>query len=402
MTTDLLIPDLFRTEFSKICAVLNTYFQFRDPDLAEDIASATFQAALETWPYKGAPAHPRAWLYRVARNKAINHLRNAKRMVSEGEIELADIAGPEMTAQNFQDSQLLTLFAICDPLLPSETQIGLALRILCGFGIDEIASAFMVNREVINKRLYRGRQRLRESGFDPASTSLIDPAKLDNVLMVLYLMFNEGYHSETHTSLVRETFCMDAIRLTGLLLDEKHTATPAAHALFALMNFQASRLKARYNPQGIETLYDEQDTGLWDQQMITTGAYHLHKSAKGNLLSTYHLEAVIAYWHTQKEDSPEKWEAILKTYDQLLAIQYSPVAALNRIVAFAKILGNSLAIAEAMKLGMQESPYYHLLLGELWASQNATKAMEHYQKAKSIFIRETEIRLVNAKIKSLQ
>lgn len=401
MEADQLIPHLFRTEFSKICAVLNTYFHFRDVQLAEDMASAAFQAALETWPYKGVPDNPVAWLYQVARNRAINYLKQARRNGHAGLEELSTAEAPDLTEPNIQDSLLTTLFTICDPVLPSETQIGLALRILCGFGIDEIASAFMVSKEVINKRLYRGREKLRTSGLTNQKGDLKDDRRLDNVLLVLYLLFNEGYHSETHSSEVRSSLCHEAIRLTSLLLNDQATAQPRVHALFALMNFQASRLDARSDPNGHEVLYEEQDEQLWDQEMITTGAYHLHKAAKGDLVTAYHLEAMIAYWHTQRADTPDKWLHILRTYDQLLQIQYSPVAALNRMLAYGKVHGAAAAIEEAGKLGQGQNPYYHVLMGKLFEQTDPGSAIIHYLEAKARFLRLEEKDRMDAKLSRL-
>lgn len=399
-----LIPDLFRTEFSKICAVLNAFSHFEQPELAEDIASATFQAALENWPYHGIPANPKAWLYQVAKNKAINAFRKNNRYVSVDQMSLernGTMMTPDMTDRNIHDSQLTTLFAICDPQLPDETQIGLALRILCGFGIDEIAAAFMVDKEVINKRLYRGRERLRKNGLQASGENVFDKSRLDHVLLVLYLLFNEGYYSNTHHRPIREELCFEAIKLTSLLLDHKETAATQTHALFALMNFQASRLNARTGADGTEILYDDQDTAKWDQALITTGAYHLHKASSGYTLTAYHLEAAIAYWFTQHQSTPEKWQHILRLYDQLLAIQYSPIAALNRVFAYSKLHGTIAAIWEAEKLRLDDNPQYHLLLGELFSTKDKGKARMHFTQAGSLLRREEDRRYVTTRINAL-
>ena len=399
-----LIPDLFRTEFSKICAVLNAFSHFDQPELAEDIASATFQAALETWPYQGVPTNPNAWLYHVAKNKAINAFRKNNRYRSVDQISLernGTMMTPDMTDRNIHDSQLATLFAICDPQLPDETQIGLALRILCGFGIDEIAAAFMVEKEVINKRLYRGRERLRKNGLQAGGEHVFEKRRLDHVLLVLYLLFNEGYYSSTHHQPIREELCFEAIKLTSLLLDSKETATTQTHALFALMNFQASRLKARRGADGTEILYDDQDPAKWDQAMITTGAYHLHKASSGTILTAYHLEAAIAYCFTQHQSTQDKWQLILQLYNQLLAIQYSPIAALNRVFAYSKLHGALAAIREAEKLQLENNPQYHLLLGELFSTIDKGRARIYFTQAGSLLHREEDRRYVEKRINAL-
>jgi RNA polymerase sigma-70 factor (ECF subfamily) len=213
-----LIPHLFRTEFSKICSVLCKLFGITHIEAAEDIASETFLSALETWPYKGIPENHTAWLYTVAKNKAKNYFaRNhlfaekiAKQVKTlstdkeEIQIDLSD--------KNITDSQLQMLFAICHPSIPAEAQIGLALRILCGFGIDEIADAFLTNKETINKRLFRAKEKLRIEKIPiqfPASVEIND--RLENILTTLYLLFNEGYYSESNESIIRQDLCLEAM-----------------------------------------------------------------------------------------------------------------------------------------------------------------------------------------------
>lgn len=261
-----LIPGLFRSEFSKICAVLTRYMGMDYIQVAEDIASETFVTALETWTYNGIPENPVAWLYVVAKNKARNYLHRDK--LFAGKIVenlkqsrfIKEEQDVDWSDQNISDSQLQMLFAICHPTIPVEAQIGLALRILCGFGIDEIASAFLTNKETINKRLFRAREKLRE---------------------------------------------------------EK-------------------------------------------------------------------LEASIAYWHTIKEETKEKWESILQLYNQLLQIEYSPNAALNRTYALSKTNRNTEAIIEAEKLQLNDNQYYFTLLGVLYKDVDRAKSVIFFEKAISL------------------
>lgn len=388
MENPALIPHLFRTEFSRITAVLCRHLGLAHLQAAEDMASETFAQALETWPYKGIPEQPVAWLYAVAKNKARNYQR--RKQVFDAKVAPAwqqsalDAPQPEpdLSEQGIVDSQLQMLFAICQPSLPQEAQIGLALRILCGFGIDEIASAFLSNRETINKRLFRAREKLRRENprLELPPTEAID-GRLQTVLTTLYLLFNEGYYSESQDTLLREDFCRDAMRLTQLLLDYERTALPEVYALLALMCFHASRFPARVNNNGELILYQDQDESLWDQGLILRGGYYLNCAARGDQLSKYHLEAAIAYWHTQKQDSPEKWGNILQLYNRLLMLEYSPVAALNRTFALAKVHGKPAAIAAAEKLALDTSPYYYTLLGELYTGIDAQKAQQHFEKA---------------------
>jgi RNA polymerase sigma factor (sigma-70 family) len=383
-----LIPHLFRTEFSKIAAVLVKHLGIGHLEAAEDITSETFLSALETWSYKGIPENPTAWLYVVAKNKAKNYLSREKVFLKKivPEIKHADSLEPEididLSEKNISDSQLQMLFAICHPSIPPESQTGLALRILCGFGIDEIANAFLTNKETVNKRLYRAREKLRTENIPiefPGKAEL--PARLDAVLMTLYLLFNEGYYSESHDVILREDLCFDAMRLVKLLIDHEPTNLPNVNALLSLMCFHASRFAARKNEKGEIILYEDQDESLWNRELITRGAYFLHLASTGNKLSRYHLEANIAYWHTIKEDTSDKWENILQLYNHLLVLEYSPVAALNRTFVLSKVKGKETAIEEAEKLKLTDNHYYFTLLGELYTGIDHKKAKENFEKA---------------------
>ncbi len=234
------------------------------------------------------------------------------------------------------DSQLQMLFAVCHPSISTEVQISLSLRILCGFGIDEIATALLTSKETINKRLFRAKEKLRleKVKIEPIATGFASEAeinkRLDTVLTTLYLLFNEGYYSESDNAVLREDLCLEAMRLTYLLIENEQTNQPAVNALLSLMCFHASRFNARKTEKGEIILYHDQDETLWNHELISKGAYFLHQASHGNKISKYHAEAGIAYWHTIKADTPEKWAAILQFFDQLLQIEYSPIAALNR------------------------------------------------------------------------
>jgi RNA polymerase sigma-70 factor (ECF subfamily) len=299
-------------------------------------------------------------------------LKNA-RVEAESEIDLS--------AANIEDSQLRMMFAICHPSIPAEAQIGLSLRILCGFGIEEIAEAFLTNKETINKRLYRAREKLRE---EKADILLLNPqevgSRLSAVLTTIYLLFTEGYYSVPRDPSMRKELCLEAMRLCRMLIDYPLTDQPAVNALLALMCFHASRLDARVDQQGELVLYSDQDVKRWDQELISQGAFYLHRSASGSVLK-YHLEANIAYWNCVKEDSVEKWENILRLYNELLLLAYSPVAALNRTFALAKVKGKEAALVEALKLKLAGNSYYYALLGELYTGIDDGKAAEHFREA---------------------
>jgi RNA polymerase sigma-70 factor (ECF subfamily) len=403
-----LIPHLFRTEYRKITSVLCKLFGIENINIAEDIASETFLSAMETWPYKGVPENPVARLYFVAKNKARNYwnrhhlfankiaaqIKNSSPEREEMEIDLSD--------KNITDSQLQMLFVLCHPSIPVEAQIGLSLRILCGFGIDEIANAFLSNKETINKRLFRAKEKLRMEKVPiefPGEAEINE--RMETVLRTLYLLFSEGYYSESQDTVLREELCFEAMRLTYLLVENEKTNLPEVNALLALMCFHASRFPARKNESGEMILYQDQDETLWNQELITKGKYFLHCSARGSRLSKYHLEASIAYWHTIKEDSKEKWENILQLYNHLLQIEYSPIAALNRTYALSKANGKPEAIAEAEKLNLSGNHYYFTLLGELYKDIDNVKAKLNFQKAWTLAKTKTDKQTIQSKIDGL-
>jgi len=383
-----IIPHLFRTEFRKITAVLVKRLGIEYIGTAEDIASETFALALESWPYKGIPENPVAWLYTVAKNKAKNYLdrdhlfdtkiavelKHSSTILQEMEIDLSE--------KNITDSQLQMLFALCHPSIPAEAQVGLSLRILCGFGIDEIATAFLTSKEVINKRLFRAKEKLRleKVSIEFPPDAEVDK-RLESVLTTLYLLFSEGYYSESNDIVLREDLCLEAMRLTYLLIENEPTNQPNVNALFSLMCFHSSRFAARKNKNGELVLYHDQDETLWNEELIQKGVFYLHEASYGNRLSKYHIEASIAYWHTIKADTKEKWEHVLRLYNQLLVIEYSPITALNRTYAFSKVAGKSAAIEEAVKLNLTDNPFYFALLGELYSDIDNHKARQHFERA---------------------
>ncbi len=232
------------------------------------------------------------------------------------------------------------MFTICNPVIPVEAQIGLALRILCGFGIEEIAEAFLNNKETINKRLFRAKEKLREENIKIELPDEVEiDTRLEAVLITIYLLFNEGYYSSTQNQNLRKELCLEAMRLNYLLLENATTNKPSVNALLSLMCFHASRFEARITESGEHILYENQNRDLWNDDLIAKGNYCLIESAKGQEISKYHLEASIAYWHCTKIETPNKWEIILQLYNRLLHIEYSPIVALNRTYALAKTSG---------------------------------------------------------------
>lgn len=388
MEKDDLIPQLFKTEYRKIISVLCKLFGIVHIEIAEDITTDTFLLASETWGLKGIPENPTAWLYIVAKNKTKDYFKRHKTFsekivpdfkYNQKQSEEIEV---DLSVKNITDSQLQMIFAICNSIIPTEAQIGLALRILCGFGIDEIAEAFLTNKETINKRLFRAKEKLRRENvkIELPNENEINK-RLETVLTTLYLLFNEGYHSSTQQSHLRKELCLEAMRLNYFLIENETTNKPIVNALMALMCFHSSRFEARTNQMGEPILYEEQNKSLWNEELIEKGNFFLIESAKGQEISKYHLEASIAYWHSTKIENSGKWENILQLYNQLLQIEYSPITALNRTYAISKVFGKEKAIQEALKLDLKENHFYHSLLGNLNTNLENNKAIIHFEMA---------------------
>ncbi|SFW54554.1 RNA polymerase sigma-70 factor, ECF subfamily [Sinomicrobium oceani] len=381
-----LLPHLFRQEYAKMTAVLCRHFGLKHLETAEDIASDTFLKASEHWAVHGIPENPQAWLYTVAKNKARDYFRHrtvfetqVRDRLSPGEAEQVPVI--VFDRHLIADSQLAMILAVCNPANARESQIALALQVLCGFSVAEIANAFLTKPETIKKRLQRARKNLREDNFriEPLSETEV-ASRLDTVLKTLYLLFNEGYFSGTGNRLVRKELCSEAVRLALVLTEHPCTDTPQTNALLALMCFQSSRLEARTDDKGETILFEEQDRSLWDEALIRRGNYFLVNATNGGEVSRYHLEAAIAYWHTTPTDG-DKWRYILTLYDQLVLLDASPLTAWNRIFALAMVHGKEKAIAEAEKTKATDSRFYHALLGFLYAGKDRDRAIAHYKQA---------------------
>jgi len=400
------LKQLFQQEFSKMVAVISKIFGLQHIEIAEDIVSETFLLATETWAAKGMPPNPAAWLYTVAKKKTLYHFRRNKifeekvmpAIITQDE-QYQEATGGDFSAQNIKDSQLQMLFAICDPAIASEAQIGLALRILCGFGIDEIAEAFLSNKETINKRLFRAKEKLRAEKVTMELPSQQEiPGRLNNVLHIIYLLFSEGYYSKTQNEILRQELCLEALRLGIMLTEYEKTNSPRTNALLALMCFHASRFNARQTADDNFVPYEQQNQELWDARLISQGLHFLNLSAQGNEITSYHLEARIAYWHCLKEDTPEKWEDILQLYNQLLLVNYSPSVALNRTFALYKANGWQVALPEAEKLKLENNHFYFILLGELYKNTDKSKARSSFQKAFDLAKTQTEKQRIREKM----
>jgi RNA polymerase sigma-70 factor, ECF subfamily len=397
------IDDLnFQRAFARMVATLTRILGPRHLSLAEEAAQDALLKALQLWPHQGVPANPSAWLIQVAKNRALDLLRRDQRLV-ELDLSNADrdrapaarsqavAASPAMFASaDFDpsaaarlrsetpppdDDQLAMMFLACHPILPREARVALTLKTVCGFGVGEIARAFLAREDAISQRLVRAKRQLRDADVDFELAASDYAERLDSVLDVLYLLFNEGYTAHAGDQLVRSDLCREAIRLGDLLaapgakLCTANGAT-AVHALLALMHLQAARLPARVGDGDVLLRLADQDRSLWDQSSIARGLYHLDAAASGDTLTVYHVEAGIAACHAvaPRYDDTD-WPRIADLYDSLIVMKPTPVVALNRAIALSRVHGPGagLAAVETIAGDAVLARYYllHATMGEL-------------------------------------
>jgi RNA polymerase sigma-70 factor (ECF subfamily) len=392
-----LVEHLFRHEGGKMVATLTRIFGFEHLTLAEDVVQEALARALQTWPFYGVPKNPSAWIMRASRNLALDVVRRQK-VFREKEPEIIRLMedenpGPDATSaeQEIVDDRLRMMFVCCHPLIPAEAQAALALKTLCGFSITEISRAFLTTEAAIAKRLTRAKQKIRDEGIPfeiPAGAELA--RRLDGVLKALYLLFNEGYKASSGDNLVREDICHEAIRLAGLLSTNVSGNQPRTHALLALMLLNTARVPSRLDENGNLLLLKDQDRSLWNQELIRKGMFHFARSAQGEEISEYHVQAGIAACHSTARDyKSTDWTQILTLYDLLMEFDPSPVVALNRAVAVANVHGPRAGLdAVAAIRDIEKLDSYYLLYavqGEFRAQLNELQlAATQFRKSLSL------------------
>lgn len=413
-----LVEHLFRHQAGQMVSTLTRFFGMENLDLVEDVVQETLLKALQQWRFRGVPENPGAWILQTSRNQAIDVLRRQSvfrgkqkeivtRIEEEWKLDLPD--SNLLLNSELKDDQLRMMFTCCHPALSREARVALTLKTLCGFNVPEIARAFLSEEPTIAQRLVRAKRRMREEKLPfevPKGGELYD--RLDSVLDVLYLVFNEGYGAHQGEDLIRHDLCAEAIRLATLLTEHPASDTPRVHALLALMLFQASRLPARVDANGDLLLLNEQDRTLWDQNMIHLGLHHLEKSAAGEELSEYHLQAGIAAVHAVAPNyETTDWPRILSYYDELVAMNHSPVMALNRAVALAMVEGPAAGIAALDKIkSLPPMKSYYLLpstYGEFFLQiGDCEKAREYYQQALELVGTEPERRFLLRRVRECE
>jgi RNA polymerase sigma factor (sigma-70 family) len=396
-------------------ASLTRIFGIQNLDLAEDVVQDAFCRALETWKLRGVPANPSAWLHKTAKNRAIDLLRR-ERTARTLEPELSRHFTSEWTlvpavtelfaAGAIKDDELRMMFSCCDPRLAEPAQIALVLHLLCGFSLGEVASAFLSGRAATEKRLTRAKRVLVGSKkmFDLADRDFA--VRLSAVHRALYLLFNEGYHSASTSSVVRSELCNEALRLAALLRANPQTATPATFALSALMCLNAARLGGRLDAAGnLHSLFD-QDRSRWDRKLMAQGQKLLELSARGSELTEYHLEAAIAYAHGSARTVEETdWQQIVSLYDRLMSIRPTPVVALNRAIALSQLHGAKRGLEEIDAIPHRERlaayPFYRAALGELeLRNGRRSVAREHFEAAIALARNPAERRFLERRLET--
>ncbi len=400
---------LFRRESGKIVAYLTRFFGPDHIDQAENAVQEALLRAVQSWPLKGIPDNPSAWILQVAKNTAIDQLRKNKFIVEDksnilDELEAESIE--EYLSENeIKDDGLKLMFICCHPILSQEARIALTLKTVCGFGIDEIAKAFLAKPETIAQRIVRAKRKISDANlkYEVPPPEEIE-GRLDSVLEVLYLLFNEGYLATKGDSLTRKDLCDESIyRLTELTM-QPICQIPKVFALLSLMHFQISRFSARTDTNGDLLLLEEQDRNLWDKEHIGLGLKYLELSAQGDELTDYHLEAGIASCHaTAPNFESTDWERILSYYDILLAKEHSPIVALNRAVAVSMARGFEIGLEELFKIkNLPPLKSYYLLpatFAEIYRRMgNLTDAKSYYEEALDLVGTEPEKRLLQKRI----
>jgi RNA polymerase sigma-70 factor (ECF subfamily) len=403
-----LVDHLFRQEHGKMVAVLTRIFGFDQLEMVEDVVQDAYLSALRAWRER-IPDNPSAWLMQAARNRAIDWLRR-------GRLEMAVASQRDPTAmavhveelfhsREISDSQLRLIFACCHPILDERDQIAFTLQLASGFSVREISHALVSREETIKKRLQRARRKIKEGAVRleiPDGNEIAD--RLDAVLKVLYLTFNEGYHSTGSDEIIRRDLCAEAMRLTKLVCEHDRIDDSDSNALLALMCYHAARFDSRVGADNEIVLLADQDRSRWDRELIGVGNYYFARAELDERPSVYLLEAAIAAQHVHTESYENTpWSHLLTLYETLYGLKPTPVVWLNRIVVLAES-GDSIGALEAIsrldeKGLVGHTHLYHCVCARVHERLgNERERREHLRRALESTTLEPEKRLINARL----
>lgn len=394
--TNELAAHFFRHNHAKLVAILVGYFGLKEVEIAEDIVQDTMVEAMEKWSVQSVPQNPEGWLIDVAKKKTINFLERNQNYKNRILPKLKSHTDLDFGHAQKRDSTLRMIFACCHPDLPTESQVALALKTLCGLNIREIAEALLTNEATINKRLYRAKQKFRDGSIAfiiPESHQLDE--RLDSVLTTLYLLFNEGYYSAHQEQIIRMDLCFEAIRLLEEVIDT-YPDLNEAKALLALMYLSIARTESRIDENGALIIFSEQDRNSWDQGLIARGIDYLHQSSGSQRLSSYHLQAGIAAEHCLAPDfAATNWKSIYKQYELLEKLHSNAIVSFNK--AIARFYAGEKQQALKDLLTLQEEPelrqytHYFASIGTFYAELGEmNKAIPFFEKALSFSKTENE------------
>jgi len=402
-----LTEHFFRNEYGKIVAVVTKYIGNQNINTAEDIVQETLLKAVENWQHNGIPENPTAWLYTTAKNKTLNYLKKDKthlNYLQSTEKKTVESLEIKFSKEIINDEQLRIMFSCCQPNISEDTQISLILKILCGFSISEIASAFLTSSETINKRLVRGRKELRKSNLSIKSVDFVNN-NLDTLLKTIYLLFNEGYYPSQKEQVTNDDLCLEAIRLASILTKSSIVEYKSnIYALLALMYFNISRFDARKDTDNLVVELEKQDRELWNQTYINQGIHFLNIAIKKSDPSKYLILATIsANYCIAKNYSDIKWDEILELYNSLIQIENSPLILLNRTVIISKVFGNNKAIKELLSLEKNteigKNHLFHSTLSEFYKNEKKiTKAINSLKTAIKLSKNNRDIKLLEKKL----
>ncbi len=403
-----LVDHLFRTEYGKAVSHLTNKYGSTNLELAEDCVQEALIKAMQTWPYAQVPDHPTGWILRVAGNKMIDHLRREQKQTNSEIPEKSEEMKDAVSLSHINDDLVKMMFACCHPSLSAEYQIILTLKILGGLSIREISTALLKKEETIAKGYTRAKKKFKADEIRLVLPSANEIEKrLEMVLKIIYLLFNEGYKSAEGMELVREELCLEAIRLNQVILESELCNTPSANALMALMHFHSARFTARVDKNGDMISLEDQDRSQWNQQMIQDGLHYLTLASESNDVNDYIIQAAISSYHCRASSfKMTNWREILKLYDLQLKINPSPIIRLNRVVPMEKVFGPMLAYSEIEELeatGFFDTYYlFYAIKGSILESLGKIdECTSTLKKAISLTKNEREIRYLNKKLNRL-